>query len=134
MKIGELADRSGCLVETVRYYERVGLLMPPKRAENNYRSYEEHHSERLLFIRHCRTLDMTLDEIRLLLDFRDHPQNECAGVNDLLDRHIAHVGERIRALTVLETQLQSLRRRCVKADTASSCEILRAFDTKELAS
>lgn len=134
MKIGELAERSGCLVETIRYYERIGLLMPPKRTGNNYRSYEEQHSERLSFIRHCRTLDMTLDEIRVLLVFRDHPQNECAGVNDLLDSHIVHIAERIRALTTLEAQLRSLRSRCVKADTASSCAILRALGTEELAS
>jgi Cd(II)/Pb(II)-responsive transcriptional regulator len=127
MKIGELAERSGCLVETIRYYERIGLLMPPERAMNNYRTYNERHSERLLFIRHCRALDMTLDEIRTLLDFRDRPQVECAGVNDLLDKHIGHVVERIQALTALEAQLRELRGRCVVADTTSSCAILRAL-------
>lgn len=130
MKIGELAERSGCLVETIRYYERIGLLMPPERAVNNYRTYNERHSERLLFIRHCRALDMTLDEIRTLLDFRDDPQVECAGVNELLDRHIDHVVERIQALTALEAQLRELRGRCVVADTTSACEILRALSSE----
>ena len=127
MKIGELAERSGCLVETVRYYERIGLLMPPERAMNNYRTYNERHSERLLFIRHCRALDMSLGEIRTLLDLRDNPQLECAGVNELLDKHIAHVVERIEALTALEAQLRELRGRCVNADTTSSCAILHAL-------
>ncbi|MCD2516736.1 Cd(II)/Pb(II)-responsive transcriptional regulator [Massilia sp. G4R7] len=130
MKIGELADRSGCLVETIRYYERIGLLMPPERAANNYRTYTERHSERLSFIRHCRALDMSLDEVRLLLDFRDRPQAGCAGVNDLLDKHIGHVVERIEALTFLESQLRELRNRCVVDDTAASCAILRALSTE----
>lgn len=130
MKIGELAERSSCLVETIRYYERIGLLMPPERAMNNYRTYNERHSERLQFIRHCRALDMTLDEIRTLLDLRDNPQVECAGVNELLDKHIGHVVERIQALTTLEAQLRDLRGRCVVADTTSSCAILHALGTE----
>ena len=60
MKIGELASQAGCGVETVRYYERVGLLPPPARAaQNNYRHYQGHHLQQLLFIRRCRTLDLT---------------------------------------------------------------------------
>jgi Cd(II)/Pb(II)-responsive transcriptional regulator len=127
MKIGELAERSGCLAETIRYYERIGLLVPPERSANNYRTYNERHCDRLSFIRHCRALDMTLDEIRVLLDLRDHPQQECAGVNDLLDQHIGHVVARIAALTALEVQLRDLRARCVVTDTTSSCAILRAL-------
>ncbi|MCC2971584.1 Cd(II)/Pb(II)-responsive transcriptional regulator [Massilia sp. IC2-476] len=130
MKIGELAERSGCLVETIRYYERIGLLMPPERSTNNYRTYNNRHADRLSFIRHCRALDMTLDEIRVLLDLRDHPQQECAGVNDLLDKHIGHVVERIRALSALEAQLRDLRGRCVVTDTTSTCAILHALGTE----
>ena len=127
MKIGELAERSNCLVETIRYYERVGLLMPPDRSTNNYRAYNEQHAERLLFIRHCRALDMTLDEIRVLLDFRDHPEQNCLGVNELLDKHINHVVERVTALSALEAQLRNLRGRCLAPDSAGGCEILQAL-------
>lgn len=127
MKIGELAERSGCLVETIRYYERMGLLPPPERLSNNYRAYNERHAERLLFIRHCRVLDMTLDEIRMLLGFRDHPEQNCLGVNELLDKHIDHIVERMAALSGLEAQLRDLRRRCVAADSTSACEILQAI-------
>ena len=130
MKIGELAVQAGCLVETVRYYERMGLLMPPERSANNYRTYNDRHSERLQFIRHCRALDMTLEEIRVLLDFRDHPDRDCVGVNDLLDKHIGHVVERIAALSSLESQLRNLRNRCVTIDSASSCAILNALGTE----
>lgn len=131
MKIGELAQRTGCLVETVRYYERVGLLAPPDRSPNNYRAYNEHHAERLLFIRHCRALDMTLDEIRMLLDLRDRPEQNCLGVDELLDKHIGHVVERIESLSALETQLRSLRSCCLATDNTSECGILHVLGSKE---
>ena len=66
MKIGILAEATGTPVETIRFYEREGLLPPPARAENNYRMYLPVHVERLAFVRQCRNLDMTLDEIRAL--------------------------------------------------------------------
>ena len=74
MKIGELAKLADCQVETVRYYEREGLLPAPARSGGNYRLYSSEHVERLTFIRNCRTLDMTLDEIRSLLALMDRPE------------------------------------------------------------
>jgi Cd(II)/Pb(II)-responsive transcriptional regulator len=130
MKIGKLAERSGCQVETIRYYERIGILMPPERSLNNYRAYNEDHAERLLFIRQCRALDMTLDEIRVLLDLRDHPEQNCVGVNELLDKHIAEVSARIAALSTLEVQLKELRGRCVNTESTSACAILHALGTE----
>ena len=127
VKIGELAERTSCQVETIRYYERIGLLPAPTRSSNNYRTYGEAHIERLLFIRHCRALDMTLDEVRLLLKFRDHPDEDCDGVNDLLDKHIGHVVERIASLSALEGQLRELRGRCRSADASKACGILHAL-------
>jgi DNA-binding transcriptional MerR regulator len=73
MKIGELARLVGTNVETIRYYERDGLLPEISRTEGNFRIYGEAHAERLSFIRNCRSLDMTLDEIRVLLRFKDSP-------------------------------------------------------------
>lgn len=128
MKIGELANRSDCLVETIRYYERVGLLMPAERLSNNYRIYNEQHAERLLFIRHCRLLDITLDEIRVLLNFRDHPEQNYSGINELLDKHINHVVERVSVLSALEADLTELRGRCRTSDHAGGGEILIALD------
>jgi len=129
MKIGELAQRTGCLVETIRYYERVGLLAPPDRGANNYRSYGQVHAERLGFIRHCRALDMTLDEIRKLLDLRDYPEQNCAEVNALLDRHIAEVRNRMTALSILEGQLGQLRSKCNVTDSTGACAILSALSS-----
>ena len=127
LKIGELADQTSCQVETIRYYERIGMLAPPTRSPNNYRSYGDAHVERLLFIRHCRALDMTLDEVRVLLKFRDQPEEDCDGVNELLDKHIGHVVERIAALSALEQQLRELRGQCQTADASRACGILHAL-------
>jgi len=124
MKIGELARVTSTQVETVRYYEREGLLPTPARTDGNFRIYEDTHAERLSFIRHCRSLDMSLDEIRILLRFKDAPGANCGDVNTLLDAHIVHVAARIRELRVLERQLKSLREQCPQARDAAHCGIL----------
>lgn len=124
MKIGELAHRTNTRVETIRYYEREGLLPAPDRSGGNYRIYGNGHAERMSFIRHCRGLDMTLDEIRVLLRFKDAPTESCKEVNDLLDGHIGHVAERIRELRLLEKQLKSLRDACRCAQESQHCGIL----------
>ena len=74
LRIGELAKRADCLVQTVRFYESEGLLLDPARSEGNFRLYDDAHLQRLLFIRRCRAKDMTLVEIRQLLSFRDRPE------------------------------------------------------------
>jgi len=127
MKIGELAGRTGINVETIRYYEREGLLPLPARSEGNYRIYGEPHVERLFFIRHCRSLDMALDEIRVLLHFKESPQENCADVNRLLDRHIGHVSQRMHELQELERQLKDLRRQCGEEREAANCGILNGL-------
>lgn len=124
MKIGELAKKTGTQVETVRYYEREGLLPTPVRTEGNYRIYGASHVERLSFIRHCRSLDMTLGEIRTLLGFKDAPEDNCEQVNILLDEHIGHVAQRIQELRALEQQLKDLRAQCQETQQAAHCGIL----------
>ena len=129
MKIGELAKQANCQVETVRYYEREGLLAAPSRSEGNYRLYQAQHLERLLFIRNCRTLDMTLDEVRSLLALMDDPQQSCAQVNQLIDEHIQHVQTRISNLQQLQQQLQVLRQRCSSGQGVQQCGILQHLNT-----
>lgn len=124
MKIGELSNVTSTQIETIRYYEREGLLAAPARTEGNFRIYTNAHAERLSFIRHCRSLDMTLDEIRALLRFKDAPTENCADVNTLLDAHIGHLSARIRDLRALERQLKSLRERCREVHDAAHCGIL----------
>ena len=133
LKIGELATRTGCPVETIRYYEHEGLLLAPVRSNGNYRLYGKAHVERLSFIRHCRSLDMTLEEIRTLLRFRDSPHENCEGANQLLDQHIGHVAARIADLKTLARQLKSLRRQCGAAKAARDCGILNKLgETKTI--
>ena len=127
MKIGELALATQTQVETIRYYERVGLLPLAPRSEGNYRIYGPGHVERLAFVRHCRSLDMTLDEIRVLLRFKDEPNADCGQVNALLDEHIGHVALRIRGLKRLEKQLKTLREQCGQVVDATHCGILHGL-------
>jgi Cd(II)/Pb(II)-responsive transcriptional regulator len=124
MKIGELAARAGCDVQTVRFYEREGILPEPEREASGYRRYGEQHVQRLLFVRHCRSLDMSLSEVRVLLRFMDAPEEGCGEVNQVLDEHIGHVSRRIRELRLLEKQLKALRQRCGAERTADQCGIL----------
>ncbi|MCA3024580.1 MAG: Cd(II)/Pb(II)-responsive transcriptional regulator [Rhodocyclaceae bacterium] len=124
MRIGELATATDSEVDTIRYYEKIGILPKPQRTDSNYRHYGDQHVERLRFVRRCRSLDMTLDEIRVLLQFRDAPEANCGEVNVLLDEHIGHVTARIAALTKLEKELRSLRRQCRSVQRAKDCGIL----------
>ena len=125
MKIGELAKLTDCQVETIRYYEKEGLLPPPARSDGNYRLYPQAHTERLVFIRNCRSLDMTLEEIRSLLGLRDSPQDQCESVNALIDEHIHHVKARIDGLLALQEQLLDLRQRC---GGGNQCGILQQLE------
>ncbi|PLX76186.1 MAG: Cd(II)/Pb(II)-responsive transcriptional regulator [Azoarcus sp.] len=129
MKIGELAKAAHTQVETIRYYEREGLLPETPRTECNYRVYGSEHVDRLSFIRHCRGLDMTLDEIRVMLRFKDSPHENCGEVNALLDEHIGHVAARIKELKELERQLKTLRENCRESQQASQCGILSELST-----
>lgn len=124
MKIGELAEATNTRVETIRYYEREGLLARAPRSEGNYRIYGPGHLERLAFVLRCRSLDMPLDEIRVLLHFKDAPHAECGEVNAMLDQHVDRVGARIRELRQLERQLKELREQCARVGEASRCGIL----------
>lgn len=129
MQIGELAKRTDCRVETIRFYEKEGMLPPPPRSTGNYRLYGKMHIERLIFIRRCRSLDMTLDEIGRLLQIRDTPQDDCSAVSTFLDEHIRHIGVRIAELEQLRDQLDSLGKRCSGARPADQCGILKELSS-----
>src|SRR3954470_14107936 len=112
LRIGELAELAQCPPETIRFYEREGLLEQPGRTASNYRIYSRAQVQRLAFIRNCRSLDMTLEEIRELLRLQAIPRENCAAAHQVLDEHIAHVAARVIELQQLERQLKALRRRC----------------------
>lgn len=125
MKIGELSTASGTTIESVRFYEREGLIAEPARTDSNYRVYGDEHVQRLVFIRRCRSLDMALNEIRVLLAFKDAPTANCYDVNAVLDEHIGHVVSRLQELRVLEQQLRALRSQCHSVESGADCGILK---------
>jgi Cd(II)/Pb(II)-responsive transcriptional regulator len=112
MRISELAAQADAEVDTVRYYEKTGLLPAPQRLSNGYRAYTEAHLQRLLFIRRCRLLDIGLSDVGRLLDYAAQPQADCAGVDALIDLHLGKVRERMAHLQALEQQLSTLRKQC----------------------
>lgn len=127
LTISSLARRAACSVETIRFYEREGLLPPPRRTDANYRLYDDVHVERLTFIRRCRSLDITLGEIRTLLNVRDVPDGNCAEVNILIDAHIGQVEARIAELERLREQLKALRHLCGAGRDVRRCGILESL-------
>ena len=128
MKIGELAKQTGCDVETVRYYEKAGLLPAPSRSDGGYRQYLPEHLERLQFIRHCRSLQMGIPDIRVLLAFQAAPTGACQGVNDLLDHHIELIQVQMQSLQRLEQQLIRLREQCRQPHSVEECGILQSLN------
>lgn len=124
MRIGELAKATGVGIETIRYYEKAGLLPAPVRETNGYRIYSRQHLERLAFIRHCRALDIPLEAVRRLFDHVTHPEAECGEINLLIDAQLARVRARLQSMQALEKQLAALRSRCDETHAARECGIL----------
>ncbi|MDQ8038393.1 MAG: Cd(II)/Pb(II)-responsive transcriptional regulator [Pedobacter sp.] len=125
MKIGEIASLTKVDTQTLRYYEKIGLLPAPIRMANGYRSYPDHSVERIRFIRHCRELDMSLEEVARILELSSQPDADCDDINRILDRHLEQVREKQQQLAELEAQLQSLRSQCDTHRRAADCGILK---------
>ena len=132
MKIGELARQQGCTPETIRFYEKAGLLPAPLRTGGNYRHYTETHIQRLRFIRNCRVLDMSHEEIRVLLQAHDHTPEDCQPINAAIEAHMQHVEVRIQELLQLKAQLASLSRHCTEPHEVRHCGIFQQLQTAEL--
>lgn len=128
LRIRELGAIVGVESETIRYYEKIGLLPPPARSANGYRAYAKHHIERLAFIRHCRSLDMSLPDIQRLLQLMANPQADGVDVDELVDQQLKKVRSRLISLQALEKQLLTLQSRCNVhehgAHLASECPVL----------
>ena len=124
MRIGELAQQANCQTETIRYYEKAGLLPSPVRHANGYRAYGAAHLERLAFIRHCRALDISLADVKRLLMFVACPRANCGDINHLIDEQLARVRAQLQSMRALEKQLTVLRDRCNAGQAAAKCGIL----------
>lgn len=110
--IGVLAAQTGVNIETIRYYERVGMIPPPPRSPGGQRRYDDSHLRRLSFVRRCRELGFPLDEIRALLALVDGGGYSCAEVRDMTLRHLDDVRRRIADLRVMESTLDNMAEQC----------------------
>ena len=125
MKISELSRATGVDVDTIRYYEKAGLLPPPAREANGYRHYGSDHLERLAFVRHCRALDMSLADTQRLLEFAGGAPDAGADLDALIEGQLQRVRARLKSLRALERQLVQLRKRCDADHAAHECGILQ---------
>ncbi|MDU8924718.1 Cd(II)/Pb(II)-responsive transcriptional regulator [Pasteurellaceae bacterium LIM206] len=124
MRIGTLAKAVGCTVETIRFYEKQGLLPQAERAANNFRIYNAEHLQRLSFICYCRTLDISLSEIKMLLNLSRSSEAQAKEIDTLLDQHIKDVAKRIHELDHLRMELVKLKRQCGKLTGVNIMETL----------
>ena len=129
LTIGQVAKRSGIGIETVRFYERKGLVEEPPRTDLGYRQYPEDVVARIRFIRRSKELGFKLKEISELLSLRVDPDTTCADVRKQTELKIADVEEKIRALQRIKTALKKLAASCVSTGPTSECPILEALDS-----
>jgi MerR family mercuric resistance operon transcriptional regulator len=126
LAIGEVADRTGVNLETIRYYERAGLLPSPPRTAGGHRQYGKTHVKRLNFIRRARGLGFTIEEIRALLRFSDERQQPCAKARDLAAGHLEEIRTKISDLRSMEKVLREMVARCDN-DTSQDCPLIEAL-------
>jgi len=129
LTIGRVAKRADCNIQTIRYYEQIGLMPPPERSSGNQRLYDMAAIRRLAFIRRCRELGFALDAIRQLLDLADHPDQPCATIDEIARARRADITARIKSLQKLEAELAEMIARC-HADRVAECRILEALSNQ----
>lgn len=126
MNIGELAQATNTKAETIRYYERIGLLPAPPRTAGNYRDYSPAHVSRLTFTRRARDLGFSIEQIRALLDLADHKEQSCVAVDVIAREHLADVKRKLADLSALRRELESMIGQC-RHGTIAECRILEAL-------
>ncbi|MEP2235743.1 helix-turn-helix domain-containing protein [Hyphomonas sp.] len=126
MRIGELAKATGTKAETIRYYEREGILPAADRTDSNYRDYSDEHLATLIFVRRARALGFTMAQVRELLALSDHEDKPCRDVDQLVQRQLGEVTRKIADLTSLQDELQHMLRSC-QADRIGECRIVESL-------
>lgn len=127
LSIGNVAKATGIKVVTIRYYEQIGLLPEPARTEGNYRAYGAEHVRQLRFIRRCRDLGFTLDQVRDLLRLSLQRSQECNEVDRITMRHLAHIEEKVSDLNRLAEELRRLSTCCRGNGLIADCRIIEAL-------
>ena len=126
LTIGKLSDRTGCNIETIRYYERIGLMPAPPRTAGGHRLYSADHEKRLTFIRRSRKLGFTLQEVRGLLRLVDGGEYTCAEVKTLTLDHASEIRRKIADLKKMERVLKGMAAQC-EGDLVPECPIIDAL-------
>lgn len=126
LTIGKLASATGTKVETIRYYEQIGLLAAPARSAGNYRTYEGEHLRRLSFIRRARDLGFSIDQVRELLGLADRREQSCMAVDVIANQHRDAITRKIADLTALASELDALIVSCSR-NTVAECRIIEAL-------
>lgn len=124
--IGELARRTGCKVQTIRYYEQIGLMPEAARTLGNQRIYGQAHVDRLAFIRHSRELGFPLDAIRQLLTLADNPNQPCATADGIAQQQLVAVQHRIARLEALKVELERMVEQC-RHGTIGHCRVIEVL-------
>ncbi len=123
--IGQLSKKADIPIDTIRYYEKVGVLDRIQRSENNYRVYTEQTLADLLFIKHCRELNISLSDIKTLKEMKTQPKQACTEIDNLVDKYLKEVSEKIERLLLLKESLTDLKQHCSTNRTVDECGILR---------
>jgi DNA-binding transcriptional MerR regulator len=123
LTIGELARRSGYAVQTLRYYEQIGLMPKPPRTSGGQRRYGQELQRRLLFIRHARDLGFEIEDIRSLLDLASRPDQPCASVDAIAKAHLASIDEKIVRLTALRAEVDRMLKECA-TERIAECKVI----------
>jgi Cu(I)-responsive transcriptional regulator len=126
LSIGTMSRKTGTKVQTIRYYEQIGLLPEPGRSEGGQRRYTEHDLDRLAFIRHARQLGFSLDAIRELLALADNPRQSCANADSIAARQLRQVEKRIMRLQALKTELRRMIDEC-NGESIAECRVLEVL-------
>jgi DNA-binding transcriptional MerR regulator len=132
LSIGQLSTATGVKVVTIRYYEQIKLMPAPMRTEGNYRAYNRGHLHRLQFIRRCRDLGFTLDQLRDLLHLSTQAGQECARVDRITENHLKEIERKIADLQTLAGELRRLKKRCSGKGIIADCRILEALSPATL--
>ncbi|PSO10426.1 MULTISPECIES: MerR family transcriptional regulator [unclassified Sphingobium] len=126
LSIGSLAKATGTKVETIRYYESIGLLAAPARTKNNYRAYTPQHLARLSFIRRARALGFSIDQVQELLELADQKDISCKAVDAIAREHLAEIDRKLRDLNTLRSELSNVIVQCGHG-TISECRIIETL-------
>ncbi len=129
--IGKMAKTGNCKVQTIRYYEEVGLLPKPARSAGNQRMYTEMHLKRLSFIRHSRELGFSLEQIRNMLDLTDNPDHSCESVDQIAKSHLADVESKILRLVDMKSELERMIKQCA-GNHVGDCRIIEVLSDHHL--